>query len=129
MNAPMIPASWGEVLDKISILEIKQARITNPAALANVRQELQALAQVVAAALPASAPLDALRAALRQVNEALWDVEDALRDKERAQSFDEGFITLARSVYRLNDERARTKRQINELTRSALVEEKSYQPY
>ena len=127
--APRIPTSWGEVVDKVTILEIKAARLENAQALANVRRELAALGEVLDQGLPASPALAALRAQLRQVNERLWDIEDAIRAKEHAGAFDAGFIELARSVYRVNDQRARLKREFNALTASELVEEKSYQPY
>jgi tetratricopeptide (TPR) repeat protein len=126
---PAVPVSWGELLDKISILEIKEQRLTSAAALDNVRRELAAL-RAAAAGLPtASAELAALRAELRVVNEALWKVEDMIRAKEAAGAFDEGFIELARSVYHENDRRGRVKRQINQMLGSQLVEEKQYAAY
>lgn len=125
----LVPVSWGELLDKITILEIKSARIADPAKLTNVGRELEALRAVVEAAgsLPdAARPLiDSLRA----VNEALWDVEDEIRDCERRKEFQERFVELARSVYHQNDRRAALKRELNDLLGSELVEEKSYQAY
>ncbi len=122
---PHIPVSWGELIDKVTILEIKQARIAAPAARANVANELQQLMAIAAPVLarPGVAPLaDALRA----VNLTLWDIEDAIRGEEAAQRFDAEFIRLARAVYIENDERAAIKRQINDRLGSELVEEKSY---
>jgi len=126
-SRPLVPVSWGELFDKIAILEIKAERIKARAALANVRRELGALN--AGAALPRRAGLARLRRALRQVNEALWEIEDKIRAKEGKQTFDAGFIALARSVYRTNDRRAEIKRKINDLLGSALVEEKHYARY
>lgn len=126
---PLVPVSWGELIDKLTILEIKQARMTDAQALANVGRERGALAALAAAPLAADAALAALRDRLRTVNESLWEIEDLIRGKERARCFDEAFVALARQVYRSNDERARIKREINALTGSALREEKSYAPY
>ena len=119
----------GELIDKITILEIKSERIDDPAKLANVRLELGTLAASRDAALPASEDLAALTAELKTVNEALWDIEDDIRDFERRGDFGDGFIGLARSVYMTNDRRADLKRRINDLLGSHLVEEKSYNPY
>jgi hypothetical protein len=128
-TAPRIPAAWGEVLDKIAILEIKQARIAAEAAQANIRHELGELAEIVKAELHLTGAIDALFDRLRIVNEVLWDIEDAIRAHERAGDFGAEFVTLARSVYVSNDERAALKRQINLLTASTIVEEKSYHAY
>ena len=122
---PLIPVSCGELIDKLTILQIKIERLESPGALANVRRELAALRQV-AVPLPASVELDRLTGALLAVNRQLWDVEDSLRDKEARQLFDAAFVEQARAVYRLNDERARIKREINRLLGSDLVEEKQY---
>jgi hypothetical protein len=124
-----VPISPGELLDKITILRIKSARMTDETKLRNVRVELDALEQTwreSGAAIPAVA---ADEAALQKVNEELWDIEDRIRDKERAGEFDAVFIELARAVYVTNDERARFKKNINMTLGSRLVEEKSYQPY
>jgi hypothetical protein len=120
-NVLTIPASIGETLDKISILSIKSDRITDGRKLSNVHTEL---AQLVSAACDHRYP--ELEAELRSVNEALWDIEDRIRVKERLQEFDDEFVQLARSVYVTNDKRAEIKRRINELSGSALIEEKSY---
>jgi hypothetical protein len=129
MKDILVPVSPGELLDKITILRIKSARMTDPAKLANVRVELDALERTwrdSGAAIPAVAPDEA---ALQRVNEALWDIEDRIRDKEAAAEFDATFIELARAVYVTNDERAAIKKRINTALGSRIVEEKSYQPY
>lgn len=125
----LVPVSWGELLDKITILVIKSERIADAPKRANVVRELDALRQVVAAAgaLPESA--QPLIDALRGVNEALWDIEDDIRDCERQKDFGPRFVELARSVYHQNDRRAALKRDLNALLGSELVEEKSYQAY
>jgi hypothetical protein len=129
MNEIRVPVSFGELIDKITILEIKSERMTDPAKLANVRRELDALDAVWTASPVAGIDIDVLRAELKAVNERLWVIEDDIRDKEAAQAFDAGFIALARSVYIENDERARLKREINTALGSSLVEEKSYRDY
>ena len=116
-----VPVSVGEVLDKISILEIKSERITDTDKLTNVRRELDCLLQVAA-----DHQVPNLKSELKSVNERLWDVEDALRVMESKQDFGDEFVRLARSVYVLNDQRAAIKKQINVAVGSALVEEKSY---
>ncbi len=129
MKDLLVPISPGELLDKITILRIKSARMTDETKLRNVRVELDALEQTwreSGAAVPA---VVADEAALQKVNEELWDIEDRIRDKERAGEFDAVFIDLARAVYVTNDERARFKKNINMTLGSRLVEEKSYQPY
>jgi hypothetical protein len=125
---PLVPTSWGELLDKIAILEIKSERLTSETALANVRNELAQL-EAVAARIPADPTLAALRGALKTVNEALWDIEDRIREHEARQTFGAEFIALARAVYKTNDERGRIKRDINLKLNSALIEEKQYKPY
>ena len=126
MSEIQVPVSFGELLDKISILQIKSERITDAAKLANVQREMQAL-QHTWQAHPASArDIAGLLAELKAVNERLWDIEDAVRLKERDQAFDAGFVALARSVYQNNDERARIKKAINLALGSGYVEEKSY---
>ena len=122
---PLAPVSWGELLDKIAILEIKAEKIPDAAARANVARELALLREVAApvADRPGLAPL---RAGLAEVNAALWEIEDAIREKEAAGAFDAAFIALARSVYLTNDRRSALKRQINLLLRSELIEEKHH---
>ena len=124
-----VPISPGELVDKITILEIKSERITSAAKLANVRVELEILDATWRADSAARTDIAAERAALRRVNEALWDIEDRIRLKEKAKAFDAEFIELARSVYIRNDERAEIKRAINGKLGSTLVEEKSYEDY
>lgn len=129
MSHLLVPISFGELLDKITILRIKAERIQDVAKQANVRAELEAL-EAQWSRHPASAQdIDGLVASLRAVNERLWVIEDDIRAKERAGTFDSEFIELARSVYIENDDRARLKRLINERLGSPLVEEKSYQDY
>ncbi|MET0274162.1 MAG: DUF6165 family protein [Phenylobacterium sp.] len=122
---PDAPVSWGELVDKITILEIKGQRLTTEVALANVGRELAAL-RALEGQLAGEPRVAALKAALAEVNAALWDIEDAIREKEAAADFGAEFVALARSVYRQNDRRAALKRQINAATGSDLVEEKSY---
>ena len=124
-----VPISPGELVDKMTILEIKSARMTDAAKLANVRTELALLQDTWRASAYASHDIAAQWAALRTINEKLWDIEDDIRDKERAKEFDAKFIELARSVYVINDERAAVKRQINTKLGSRIVEEKSYKDY
>jgi len=116
----------GDVVDRVTILRIKAARLEGPDALANVRRELDALESGWRDAGLPDMPGLAQWAALQRVNTALWDVEDALRDLEARHSFGPAFVAHARSVYRLNDERAALKRAINVQLGSRLVEEKSY---
>lgn len=124
-----IPVSWGELLDKITILDIKNERIDDAAKRNNVLRELTALNEVVArhGTLPDGAA--GLIDELRSINAALWDIEDDIRDCERDRDFGARFVELARAVYHTNDRRAAAKRALNELLGSELVEEKSYQPY
>ena len=119
----------GELIDKITILEIKSARITDAAKVENVRIELATLEQARDSAIPPSAELADLTAHLKAINEALWKIEDDIRDCERDKDFGQKFIDLARSVYKSNDKRAALKRDINVLLGSRLVEEKSYSDY
>lgn len=124
-----IEVSYGELVDKITILEIKFERITDAAKLQNIQHELAILTQ---AWINSGVDLEAVaeeRRALKIINEKLWDIEDETRRKEAAKSFDNEFVEIARSVYRTNDERSVVKRAINDRFGSNLVEEKSYQPY
>lgn len=129
MSQIMVPVSFGELLDKIAILEIKAERIDDPDKRANVRRELDALNATWAVRAASAVDLRVLRAALKAVNERLWQIEDAIRVQEKAQRFDAEFIRLARAVYFENDERARIKREINLALGSTYIEEKSYQDY
>lgn len=125
----MVEVSWGELLDKVTILQIKEERIQDAAKVANVRKELAALAREHQRALAMEPSVPALMADLKGINEALWDIEDEIRDWERRKDFGARFIELARAVYVTNDQRAAVKRQLNEALGSGLVEEKSYQAY
>ncbi len=125
-----VPVSVGELIDKLTILAIKDARIEDAAKRVNVRTELEALEAVaLAAGLRDLAGLAELEAQLRQVNGDLWTIEDRIRDCERQGDFGPAFVDLARAVYVTNDRRAALKRQINVLSGSELVEEKSYAAY
>jgi hypothetical protein len=123
---PQVPISWGELIDKITILQIKSERLDG-GARANVEKELALLAAIAAPVL--AGDIAALTAELKAVNLALWDIEDRIREHERGGDFGAGFIALARAVYRTNDARGALKRRINQALDSALVEEKSYKPY
>ena len=125
-----IEVSNGEILDKITILVIKSKKITDPIKLKNINVELDELVPFLdIVGYKTNVTVYDLVTELETVNEKLWVVEDKLRDKERSKQFDEEFIQLARSVYFTNDERARIKKRLNEVTYSKLVEEKSYQKY
>ena len=125
----LVPVSWGELLDKITILDIKNQRIGDADKLANVRRELEALNAAAADHGPFPAGAGALIEELKAINEQLWDIEDRLRDCERDKDFGDRFVQLARGVYHSNDRRAELKKRLNALLGSELVEEKSYQPY
>jgi len=121
-----IPVSAGELVDKITILKVKAARLSAAEKLKNVRHELLLLEGVMAESLPVSHQLSELALLLQSVNARLWDIEDAKRSCERSSDFGPQFVALARQVYKLNDERAGLKRQINILVGSELIEEKSH---
>ncbi len=125
----LVEIAPGELIDKITILQIKEEQISDPSKLANVRTELNILAAARDKAIAASRELDNLTAQLKQVNQELWDIEDEIRLCEKAKDFGPKFIELARSVYYQNDRRAALKRQINDLLGSKIIEEKAYQPY
>lgn len=129
MSEIAVPVSFGELLDKISILEIKAERIGDSVKLSNIQRELAALSAIWAAHAASTREISVLRAQLKAVNEVLWGIEDDIRLKEKAQAFDTEFVKLARSVYFQNDDRARIKREINVALGSAYVEEKSYEDY
>lgn len=128
-NAIEIEVSPGELIDRISILEIKQERIMAAEQLINIRHELGRLCEAQSRLPKFSADIDRIRVRLKSINESLWDIEDEIRACEAAQAFGPRFIELARSVYRENDQRAGAKREINNLLGSPIVEEKSYTPY
>ena len=128
LATPFIPISWGELLDKITILEIKELKISAMNAKENVKKELKHLLDT-ASLNNMPEEIRSLKIELKNVNLKLWDVEDCIREKELAGEFDKDFIELARSVYRLNDLRAKTKQSINLILQSELVEEKSYKDF
>ena len=128
LATPFVPISWGELLDKITILEIKELKISAIIAKENIRKELKYLLDI-ANLSNMSEEVQALKTELKNVNLNLWDVIDCIIDKELAGEFDKVFIELARSVYRLNDVRAKIKQSINSILRSELVEEKSYKDF
>ena len=124
-----VPVSPGEVLDKITILEIKSERMSDAEKVANVRVELELLQETWASSVEEDSVIVDLHAQLKEINEALWEIEDDIRDKERAKEFDERFIELARSVYFTNDRRSQVKKDLNLHLGSEIIEEKSYQDY
>ncbi|HEY3637401.1 MAG TPA: DUF6165 family protein [Rhizomicrobium sp.] len=124
--APQIPVSWGELIDKITILEIKSEKIHGEGALANIRNELDLLHHSASPVLATNEPVLHLKMKLRTINEMLWTIEDSIREKEAAGDFGAEFVALARSVYKHNDERAALKRNINEALPCGIAEEKSY---
>lgn len=127
MQTILVPVSIGELIDKITILEIKAERITDADKLANIRTELDGLWPLWEREHAAQQELGPLKQALRAINERMWDIQDQLRALEAAQDFGERFIELARGVYTTNGERVAVKNQINQQAGSALVEEKQYQ--
>jgi hypothetical protein len=129
MNEILIPISPGELLDKITILQIKSERIADAAKVANVQTELGMLEKVWNEAVDDDDQIRALKRELKSINEALWEIEDDIRDEERNRRFGERFIELARAVYVTNDERANAKKKVNLHLNSSIVEEKSYQDY
>jgi len=129
MSEIRVPISVGELIDKMTILEIKSERITRAGALANVLRELERLTRIWENSPISDQDMDEARTELKAVNEALWEIEDQIRAKENAGNFDEEFIELARSVYLQNDRRAAIKRRINLESGSELIEEKSYVDY
>jgi hypothetical protein len=129
MKDILVPVSPGELLDKITILRIKVARIQDAAKLANVKLELSLLEEKWQECGGSAHDVAPDERALQNVNERLWDIEDRIREKEARQTFDRDFIELARAVYLCNDERAAIKKRINLQLGSRLIEEKSYQPY
>jgi hypothetical protein len=125
----MVPASWGEVIDKITILEIKNDRLSSTDKLRNVRHELTLLADIRDRIFPDHGKLRELSQQLKAINEKLWLIEDEIREYERNKDFGSRFTELARLVYKTNDDRSVIKREINQLLGSELIEEKSYAPY
>ena len=126
LGTALVPVSFGELVDKITILEIKSERIEDFSKLANVRTELDLLTTALSRFCAVPARAGELKAELQQINEALWEIEDQIRDCERRNDFGARFVDLARRVYLTNDRRSAVKRQLNELAGSVIVEEKSY---
>jgi Family of unknown function (DUF6165) len=124
-----IPVAIGELIDRITILQIKVERFTDAAKTKNAQAELSLLCERRDQAMPQSPTLDALTVQLRAINQRLWDLEDSIRDCERRADFGPDFVAVARGIYRTNDERAAVKRQISVGFGSDLIEEKSYAPY
>lgn len=124
--AILIEVGPGELIDKITILDIKSERMSDPVKLKNVRHELAVLDAARRAHIPPSAELTRLEAALKSVNETLWVIEDDIRQCEADKDFGPKFVELARAVYKQNDKRAALKKDINLLTGSSIIEEKSY---
>lgn len=124
-----VELAYGELLDKITILQIKSERITDESKLSNVNKELKLLNDLWQSDKKSSVDISGEFAALKEINEKIWDIEDGIRDKERVKEFDQDFIELARSVYFSNDKRAEIKRDINLKLGSDLIEEKSYSDY
>ena len=129
MQEILVPISPGELLDKITILEIKSERIDDPDKVANVRHELGLLSQVWSDSVEEDQTISDLHRQLKAINEELWEIEDDIRDEERNDRFDERFIELARAVYVTNDKRAQAKKDVNLHLGSEIVEEKSYKDY
>lgn len=127
VNVPHIPVSWGELIDKVTILEIKEKKISNSVALKNIQRELESLRAIELEIM--SSEISKLKSDLVRINSVLWDVEEDLRRLEARNEFQDKFVELARLVYLTNDDRAQVKREINKITSSFLVEEKSYPEY
>jgi hypothetical protein len=126
---PKIPVAWSELIDKITILEIKSERILDATAIANVRKQLALLRRAAAPVLSDGREILDLLQQLRAINERLWDIENRIRAKEAAGEFDRDFIELARAVYKSNDERGAKKREIDRKLICGFSEEKSYESY
>tara|TARA_B100000003_G_C10743644_1_gene296059 strand:+ start:78 stop:467 length:390 start_codon:yes stop_codon:yes gene_type:complete len=129
MKTPFIPISWGELFDKITILQIKLENLKDKNALKNVKIEYEKLNSIFNEFFFENTIANQLIIDLKLINEKLWNIEDLIRDKERNKVFNKEFIELARKVYITNDKRSRIKRKINETFGSELVEEKSYADY
>jgi hypothetical protein len=126
---PSVPISWGELADKITILEIKAELLSAQTARDNVKHELVRLIAIWEPIERENRNASGLRVALKHANKTLWQIEDHIREKEAQKCFDDEFIALARAIYRTNDERSRIKRQINILLKSEIIEEKQYSAY
>lgn len=126
---PTVPVSWGELVDKITILEIKSEMLSSQTARENAKRELARLVAIWEPVGRESRDATGFMMALKHANKTLWQIEDDIREKEAQKCFDDEFIALARAVYRTNDERARIKRQINIVLKSEIIEEKQYSTY
>lgn len=126
LNVPQIPVSWGELLDKISILEIKKENVSNETALLNVTKELEILNSFILNKILNNSEVAKLRINLKEINQKIWNIEAEIRIKEASNDFGERFIDLARNTYLQNNKRASIKRKINEVLKSEIVEEKVY---
>jgi hypothetical protein len=126
---PSVPISWGELVDKITILEIKSELLSSVSARENAKSELARLAAIWEPVERDNRNAAGFKMALKHTNKTLWQIEDHIREKEAQKCFDDEFIALARAVYKTNDERTRIKRQINTLLKSEIVEEKQYSAY
>ena len=129
MKTPIVPISWGELFDKMTILEIKTENLQEKNALKNVKTEYDQLNKIYINNFLEDEIARRLFKDLKKINQKLWDIEDKIRDKERSKNFDKNFIELARNVYFTNDERAKIKRNINKTYGSEIIEEKSYYKY
>ncbi len=126
---PSVPVSWGELVDKITILEIKAEQLSSESSRANVRRELERLSAIWTPVAKDHPEIASHKASLKHVNQTMWQIEDDIREKEAEKNFDDAFIALARAIYRTNDERARIKQEINVLLKSEITEEKQYSAY
>ena len=126
---PSVPVSWGELVDKITILEIKAELLSSQSARENVKHELVRLVAIWEPIERENRNAAGLKVALKHTNKTLWQIEDDIREKEAQKCFDDEFVSLARAVYKTNDERSRIKRQINTLLKSEINEEKQYSAY
>jgi Family of unknown function (DUF6165) len=126
---PSVPVSWGELVDKITILEIKAELLSSQSARENVKHELVRLVAIWEPIERENRNAAGLKVALKHTNKTLWQIEDQIREKEAQKCFDDEFISLARAVYKTNDERSRIKRQVNMLLKSEIMEEKQYSAY
>ena len=129
MKTPIIPISWGELFDKITILQIKKENLHEKNALKNVKVEHDQLNKIYNSNFLKDENAKSFMISLKQINKKLWDIEDKIRDKEKNKKFDKQFIELARNVYFTNDERSRIKRNINQFFGSQIIEEKFYSKY
>ena len=129
MKTPLIPISWGELFDKITILQIKKENLQEKNALKNIKVEHDQLNKIYNSNFLEDENAKRFMTSLKQINKKLWDIEDKIRDKEKNKKFDREFIELARNVYFTNDERSRIKRNINQTFGSQIIEEKFYSKY